>query len=408
MADTTGTTPIKKTKVAFVTWAPRISGIEVALCAILENIDYDRFDVSVLFTSNEDYEGSSIIPRLDSRAHVYVADRTARVTFKRRYRFNLLRRVGGFLRWHVKGPFESLGAFLYDGEAKLYARYIRKNLGAAADVDTVVLYHPFSSEEAVRAFTRKRFLLVYHCGDREKIYHQEMGFAAADKVLSVGCSVACDIRRWYPKYEDKVVVAENLTDIPNVLKLSQEAPATVFSHDVVNIVSCIRLNPLKGVDLALEAVAKLVAGGLTNIHYHVIGWDLSEPEYRALVAKLGLERYVTLYGHQPNPYPLMKQADVYLQPSRNEALGLTVSEALLLGRPVVSTRTKGGLDQLSAPGVKGVLCDISSDAIAAALKPLVVDPVARAALRNDDYLAVCSAANKRRIDHLEELIAPKG
>ena len=393
----------EKTRIAFVTWAPRVSGIEVALCALLENIDYERFDVSVLFTTNENYDGSSVLPRLDPRARVYVADRTERVSFRRRYLFNWVRRVGGFLRWKVKGPFEPLGAFMFDGEAKLYARYIRRNLGPDASVDTVVLYHPFSTEEAVRVFDRRRFLLVYHCGDRERIYHQEMGFAAADRVVSVGRRVADDIRSWYPECRDKVVVAENLTDVRNVLEMAEAPLPVAFEPGVVHVVTCARLNVLKGIDLALDAMAILVAEGVTNFRYHVIGWDRDAPIYEAQLKRLRLEPYVTLHGHTSNPYPMMKRADVYLQPSRREALGLTISEALLLGRPVVATRSQGAVDQLGEPGVKGVLCDVSAQAIASALKPLIADAGARAALRNDGYRARCETANRERIARFESL-----
>ena len=387
----------KKKRLAFVTWAPRMSGIEVALCALLENINYDRYDVSVLFTSNEDYEGSSVLSRLDPRARVYVADRTQCVTFRERYRFNLLRRIGGFLHWRTRGPVAAIGTRLLEREAKLYADYIRRNLGPAADVDTVILYHPLATEEAVRAFTRKRFLLVYHCGAREQIYHQEMGFEAADRILSVGRRVADDIRAWYPEYADKVVVSESLLDVSHVLRMAEEPPAVAFAPGVLHIVTCARLNKLKGIDIALDAMAKLVADGVTNFHYHVIGWDLDAPTYEKQLSHLKLGAYVTLHGHHPNPYPMMKRADVYLQPSSKEALGLTIGEALLLGCPVVSTRSQGGIEQLSEPGVKGVLCDISAHAVAAALKPLLADAAARDALRNDDYRARCDAVNRDRI-----------
>ena len=103
----------------------------------------------------------------------------------------------------------------------------------------------------------------------------------------------------------------------------------------------------------------------------------------------------------------MRRADVYLQPSLKEALGLTISEALLLGCPVVSTRTAGGVDQLSEPGVKGVLCDVSAEGIATALRPLLADPAAREALRNWDDQARCEELNRRRIARFESLCIPE-
>ena len=399
-----------KTRLVFFLAHPRVSGIEVALCALLDNFDYTRFDVTVVFTTAADYEGSSILGRLDPRARIVVADRTTCVTFAHHYRWNVLRRIGGFLFWHLPGPFRPVGRLLYDAEVRLYAGYIRREMGVT-DFDTVILYHTWATEVSVQAFRWKRFLLVYHCGDRENIFRQELGFAAADRILSVGRRVADDIRRWYPAWARKVVVAENLTDVRHVLSLAEEpmgdADAATFIPGCVHIVTCARLNPLKGIDLALEALAILVREGVSALRWHVIGWDLEESVYHARARKLGVEEFVVFHGHRPNPYPFMKRADIYLQPSLKEALGLTISEALLLGCPVVSTRTAGGIDQLSEPGVKGVLCDVSAGGIAAALRPLLADPAAREALRNWDDQARCEELNRRRIARFESLCIPE-
>lgn len=399
-----------KTRLVFFLAHPRVSGIEVALCALLDNFDYARFDVTVVFTTAADYEGSSILDRLNPRARIVVADRTACATFAHRYRWNLLRRLGGFLFWHLPWPFRPVGRLIYDAEVRLYAGYIRREMGVS-DFDTVILYHPWATEVAVQAFRRKRFLLVYHCGERESVFRQELGFAAADRILSVGRRVADDIRRWWPAWAEKVVVAENLTDVRHVLALAGEpldaADAATFSPGCVHVVTCARLNPLKGIDLALEALAILVREGAPALRWHVIGWDLEEPVYRARAQQLGVEGVVVFHGHRPNPYPFMKRADIYLQPSLKEALGLTISEALLLGCPVVSTRTAGGIDQLSEPGVKGVLCDVSAEGIAAALRPLLSDLAAREALRNRGERGRCEELNRRRIARFESLCIPK-
>ena len=400
-----------KTRLAIVAYHARAAGVGNALCALVARLDYARFDVTVLFSTDEDYEGSSILDRLDPRARVIVADRTRCVTFRRRHRWNLLRRVGGFLWRRLPRPLRPLGRALYDVEARLYARYIRRELGPAAVCDVVVAYDTKAAEEAVRAFSCRRFLLVYHCGEKECVYHQELGLAAADCILSVGRHVADDIRRWWPEYAEKVAVAENLVDVQHVLARAEEpldgTDAAAFEPGFVHVVTCARLSPLKGIDLGLKAVALLAHEGAPAFRWHVIGWDWEESVYREQARRLGIEGLVVFHGHRPNPYPLMRRADVYLQPSLKEALGLTISEALLLGCPVVSTRTAGGIDQLSEPGVKGVLCDVSAEGIAAALRPLLADPAAREALRNRDDQARCEELNRRRITRFESLCIPE-
>ena len=46
-----------KTQLVFFLAHPRVSGIEVALGALLDNFDYTRVDVTVGFTTAADYEG---------------------------------------------------------------------------------------------------------------------------------------------------------------------------------------------------------------------------------------------------------------------------------------------------------------------------------------------------------------
>ena len=402
----------RKVRLAFVSYQARADGIGNALCALVSRLDYSRFEVTVLFTTGEDYGDSSILGRFAPCVRVIVADRTRCVTFRRRYRWNLLHRFGGFLFWHTSGPSRAVGRFFCDMEARLYARYIRRELGQdAAACDTVVVYDTRAAEEAVRAFSCQSRLLVYHCGEKEGVYHQELGFAAADRILSVGRRVADDIRRWWPEYAEKVVVAENLVDARRILECAEastdSADESTFVPDAVHVVTCARLNSVKGIDLALKAIAILAREGLRGFRYHVIGWGAEGAVYRMRARQLGVRDLVIFHGHRSNPYPLMRRADVYLQPSVKEALGLTISEALLLGCPVVSTRTAGGIDHLSEPGVRGILCDISAEGIAAALRPLLSDSTAREALRNRSYLARCEEQNLRRLVCFESFCVPR-
>ena len=69
----------------------------------------------------------------------------------------------------------------------------------------------------------------------------------------------------------------------------------------------------------------------------------------------------------------MAACDLFVQPSREEPYGLTMVEAHILGKPVVSTDTVGGRT-LVEDGVTGVLCRADPEQIAAAVRSLMVDP----------------------------------
>lgn len=57
--------------------------------------------------------------------------------------------------------------------------------------------------------------------------------------------------------------------------------------------------------------------------------------------------------------------------------------------------------------MKGVLCDVSAEGIAAALRPLLAAPAAREALRNRDVHERCEELNRRRMDCFASLCVPE-
>ncbi|GAA5218540.1 glycosyltransferase [Corallincola platygyrae] len=102
------------------------------------------------------------------------------------------------------------------------------------------------------------------------------------------------------------------------------------------LVSCGRLHPQKGFDLAIEAFARL-----RETHPKLELWLIGEGEQRTQLeskaSALGIENQIVLLGHQSNPYWFLSQADIYLACSRYEGFGLATLEAMCLGLPVVAS-----------------------------------------------------------------------
>lgn len=171
-----------------------------------------------------------------------------------------------------------------------------------------------------------------------------------------------------------------------------------------------RIQPLKGVDVAIRAVAELSAthpDALLLIVGGASGQDgpAEEIHVRHLVAELGLGARVRFVP--PQPHHLLstyyRAADVCVVPSRSESFGLVALEAAACGTPVVAADV-GGLATLVDHGRTGFLVDERDPVAYAGFIERILSDRSRAsalaeaaAERARDYRWSTTAARLRRV-----------
>lgn len=375
-----------KKKLIFITEALWIGGIETALVNLLNRLDYNRFDVTCLVLR----DSLDVADRITPQCRLIVSDRQHKVTFPKEYGckrlYNIMEEPQNAAKFR-RLIWYALRIVFRAAEARCYALYVKKQL-KGEHFDTAVIYSDRAAETAVRAVSADRFLMFYHHGAMRREYHDAYGYRKADKVIAVSPALAEKLRAYRSKYADKIISVNNIIDIDGVREKGLDIPTVKFSEDCFNIVSCGRLSHAKGMDIAVDACAKLVADGFTGFHWYIVGGGPEESALREQIMRLGLEDCVSLLGMQSNPYPYIRCADLYVQPSRFEAFGLTIREAQVLAVPVLSTRTDGSAELIS-DGETGLLCESDADSIAAAIIRLYNAPKLResiqAKLQNHDF-----------------------
>ena len=87
---------------------------------------------------------------------------------------------------------------------------------------------------------------------------------------------------------------------------------------------------------------------------------------------MGLGQNVFLLGLKENPYPYMFNADIYVQTSTFEGFGMTIAEAKILHRPIVSTNFDIVHDQIS-DHQNGLIAEMTPESVANCIMELSCD-----------------------------------
>lgn len=138
------------------------------------------------------------------------------------------------------------------------------------------------------------------------------------------------------------------------------------------------LSPIKGYEELIAALALLApkveglrclcVGGYDPAYYGVL---------KGLVEQSGLERCVIFAGYQHAVVPFYEAMDLLVLPSRSEAFGMVLLEAMATGRPVIATSV-GGIPEVVVDGVTGLLVPpLNPSRLADAMLRLLEDRSAR-------------------------------
>ena len=192
-----------------------------------------------------------------------------------------------------------------------------------------------------------------------------------DKIISVSDGIMRDFNNIY-HLEDKVEVIDNLIDTKRIKEKAKEKCDLELDKNKLNIICVGRIaNGHKGYDRLVDVVKRLDDEGLFDeAILRIIG---SGPDYDVLFKQIqdyGLDKKVLLMGRVNNPYKYFKNQDLFILPSRYEAFGLVIVEALSLGVPVLVTKNDA-TGKIVDNDNNGLIVDNSDEGLYDGLKYLI-------------------------------------
>jgi glycosyltransferase involved in cell wall biosynthesis len=180
------------------------------------------------------------------------------------------------------------------------------------------------------------------------------------------------LMKYLYKYADKIVTIsstmkkniENITNTKVSLIFNPSYDESIIPMSEVNIyhpyfnknnkiiVSVGRLEKQKNYMMLLKAFYK-IAKDIENLKLIIVGEGSERILLEDYIIKNNLQEKIDLVGYQANPFPLIKNADLFVLTSLWEGFGNVLVEAITLDTPVVSTNCLSGPNDILLDGQGG-------------------------------------------------------
>ncbi len=179
-----------------------------------------------------------------------------------------------------------------------------------------------------------RYLKLNRCEAEIAMYNM------IDTIVCVSEASRMDFISICPQLEQKVVRVYDVLNAERILRLSSESVED-YSHECFTIISIGRLDPVKRFSL-IPAMAKELKRDGHKFKWLIIGGapETNKQEERLIKERIrqnDVEENVILLGRKANPYSYLKQSDLLVCLSSSETFNYTLTEAKILGVPIVTT-----------------------------------------------------------------------
>ena len=296
-------------------------GTEVALVELINHLDTKKYEITLLLMDKD----TSFIDRIKRKIKIKY------LKFDDMFWHNLVS-MNTMVGKAIKKANINSSLKIYDIALKhIYSSVFNKKYDLAIDFYG---YGSFTTAIVADKVNASKKVTWLHDAKMSWIKNVEEYFDKYNKIFCVSKSVKVSFDKLYPQIDNKSEVFYNLIDKTNIIRKSTEFVPHNFKKNKFNIVSVGRLTEQKGFDIALESAKILKNRGL-NFQWFVVGEGRDRKKLEKKMRKLNLNNFFFFLGQIANPYPYIKNGNVFVLPSRHEGYGLAVLEARILKKPVI-------------------------------------------------------------------------
>lgn len=335
----------------------RVNGISTSLLNLLNNMDYDAWDITLMITEAKNSNEEELIKKINPNVRVMLRKGTFNMTYIEQERHQYYMKYGiknprqEIYKREVKRAYGDVSfdyAIDFDGYSLFYALLILQNTQSwkgiwmhndmegerekrfswLAQVFDLYKYFDAAISCSRDIMQVNRENLSRYCG-REKFRYAKNMMDIKRIEEGVSADSVCEYEgEKYIRVED--MLAYGCRQI-KMLPLLREKNFGQASYTFINIA---RLSVEKNQRNLICAVSRLVQEG-RHVFLYILGDGPLKEELSELISSLRLEEHVILAGSVKNPFAVMRYCDCFILPSLHEGQPMVVQEARAMHMPII-------------------------------------------------------------------------
>lgn len=376
-----------KRKVLFAIESLSGGGAEKILTTIVKNMDYTRFDVTVLTVVE---------------TGIYLDDVKKYCTvISMLSDYNVLSNPMDKLKYKL-----DYKKIYHSDCRKIYYKYIKTEY----DVE-IAFVEGYVTKLIASSWNQKSKKYAWVHIDMIENYHADLNYANIeeeqsvyrkfDNIFTVSEYVGqVFVRKFGKEFIKKIKTQYNPVDSEEIETLSKEKIEDEYQSNI-KLISVGRLVHQKGYDRLISVVEKLKQKGY-DFEIWILGDGNQKTELQDFIKEHGLQNYFKLKGFQNNPYSYIIKADAFICSSRSEGFSTVATEALILNKPIFTTDCSG-MKELFGNQECGIICENSESGIYEMMKRILdcnnLEKYANGCrIRKKDFML------EKRMSEVEEII----
>lgn len=338
---------MRKKKVLFLLEAFDKGGIEKVTLDIVNNLDPEKYDITV----QTFWYGGYCQSRVNDNVKVVPF-------FFRRY-------VKGIIRLIEYFPPKLLYTLFVHGK---YDVEIAASDGGAAKVISG------STNKKAKKICWVHMDVISRGSKLKEFTNAETGRKIYEKFDRIACVSSTCLSRFTEKFGqyNNIVVAHNPIPVEEVRAQALENVSFKKKVDIFRFITVGRLAVEKGYDRLIQSVSELINNGYSKFEVNIVGDGEQKEKLAGMIEQYNLNGVVNLLGFSANPYPFVKHSDFFICSSYDEAYPLVIGESLFLNTPVLATACAGAREWLGNSEY-GILVENSEKGLYEGMKEILDD-----------------------------------